>query len=416
MGYISHVDPSRVRLDAMETLGTPRSSGIAHTLFLDFVGYSRLSTDGQMAVQQELHTLVTANSAVRAAGTNAHVRRTGDGLFLVFQQSAEDPVRCAMELDTTIRRQAARLRDRVGAPFRVRMGIHSGQVAMFPDGDVVELAGDGINTAQRTMDCGDDGHILLSGAAVAALSGAEPWRDWLRDLGVCRVKHDELVHLWNLAKANEPVLGNEAVPRHVFASQQNARKLAERDLRLEGEERRSGALAIGLRAAAIALALVALVGGAMVLRKRSSGAARDVARFTRRVGDAARERRKAAAAPAAPVAPEAPTFDAGRSVDAVVPDMVGKTREEARSAAEAAGLKLIVEPAGEAANSNHVLEQSPSPGRGLVPGGVVRVRLGEASGARSGPQPSGAEVRTESTPQPPENGRTDVSHPKSSGG
>jgi len=370
----------------MEPLQPPSAPRTAHTLFLDFVGYSRLDTDGQMAAQQELQQLVSASAAVQSAGDSARMRRTGDGLFIVFDHSAEDPVRCAVEIDAAIRRKTTRLRERIGAPFRVRMGIHTGPVALFEDASRLELAGDGINTAQRTMDCGDEGHILISGAAVAALGGAQPWARWLRDLGVCRVKHDELVHLWNLAHAAEPEIGNEAVPRHVFTSQENARRLAERDLLLAREERREGAVGLAWRAIGLGLGIAAVAGVAFLLYTRSTGAAADVARFTRKVGDAARERRKAGAAPAVPTLP-APSVDPGRSIDAVVPDLAGKSLAEARTAAEAAGLRLVDETTEALSPAHRVVVQSPVPGRGLVPAGVVRVRL-ETPPASQPPNPA----------------------------
>ncbi|MFM7320518.1 MAG: PASTA domain-containing protein [Armatimonadota bacterium] len=390
-------------MEPLEARAVPRT---AHTLFLDFVGYSRLATDGQMAAQQELQQLVSASAAVQGAGGSARLRRTGDGLFIVFEQSAEDPVRCAVEIDAAIRRQAPRLRERIGAPFRVRMGIHTGPVAVFEDEAGLELAGDGINTAQRTMDCGDDGHILVSGAAVAALGHVEPWTRWLRDLGVCRVKHDELVHLWNLAHSGDPEIGNEAVPRHVFASQENARRLAERDLLLAREERREGAVGLAWRAIGLGIGVAAVAGAAFLLYTRSTGAAADVARFTRKVGVAARERRKAAATPTSPVAAD-PIPDPGRSVDAMVPDLKGKSLDEARAAAEAAGLRLVNETQLESTPAHRVVEQSPAPGRGLVAGGVVRVRLEPAPTppAPSGPGstsngPSGAPVEAQPMSEP----------------
>src|SRR3984957_12632540 len=129
---------------------------ITHILFMDIVGYSKLLTDEQSEALQELNQIVRNTEAVRDAEAAGQltILPTGDGMALVFTGSVEEPVECALEISQTLRAQPS---------LPVRMGIHSGPVHHQTDVNQREnIAGAGINIAQRVMDCGDAGHILLS--------------------------------------------------------------------------------------------------------------------------------------------------------------------------------------------------------------------------------------------------------------
>src|SRR6058998_176449 len=90
------------------------------------------------------------------------------------------------------------------------MGIHSGPVNRVKDvNDKTNVAGAGINVAQRVLDCGDAGHILLSAHLAEDLAQYRHWQPYLHDLGECEVKHGLGLHLFNLYKDG---LGNPQVP------------------------------------------------------------------------------------------------------------------------------------------------------------------------------------------------------------
>ena len=179
---------------------------IAHVLFIDIVGYSKLLIDEQTEALQELNSVVRSAAAVtEAEAANALLRLpTGDGVALVFTQSAEAPVECAMQVS-----EAARSK----LELPLRMGIHSGPVNHVEDlGGRENIAGAGINTAQRVMDCGDAGHILLSKRAADDLGQYRQWQPLLHDLGECEVKHGVRLHLVNLHGEG---IGNSAIPGKV---------------------------------------------------------------------------------------------------------------------------------------------------------------------------------------------------------
>lgn len=383
----------------MESLSDLQTTRTAHTLFLDFVSYSRLSGAGQAAVQRELQALVSTTRPVQDARlTDALlVRRTGDGMALLFFDRVDQPLRCAMELDTLIRLHATRLREAVGAPFRIRIGIHSGPVVVMDEGGDVDVAGEGINLAQRVMDCGDDGHILLSGT-VAEMVGKQPeWARWLHDLGTCRVKHDELVRLWSLHGSRDDgmPLGNEAVPRQVFVSQDQARRLAERDLELMKEEQKDAVKGAALRGSAIALVGLLVIGGGFFLYARTRTAAGEYTRFSKKIGAAVEKRRAEKSRRDAPV----PAFPSGTpapplsTIDASVPDLTGLSRGDAAERLSALGLKLLVderrprEPHPSIA-AGLIVAQDPKPGRALVGNGEVFVTLSSGGPDGSAPTPS----------------------------
>jgi TolB-like protein/class 3 adenylate cyclase/Tfp pilus assembly protein PilF len=176
---------------------------IAHLLLIDVVGYSKLLVNEQIELLQELNQIVRNTESFRAAETSGKLTRvpTGDGMALLFFHSPEEPVRCALEISRALRDHTH---------IQLRMGVHSGPVNRVNDvNDKTNFAGAGINVAQRVLDCGDAGHILLSGHVAEDLADYRHWQPYLHDLGECEVKHGLRLHLFNLHKEN---LGNPQVP------------------------------------------------------------------------------------------------------------------------------------------------------------------------------------------------------------
>src|SRR5881296_678206 len=176
---------------------------IAHVLLIDVVGYSKLLVNEQIELLQELNQIVRNTECFRAAETKGRLIRvsTGDGMALLFFHSPEEPVRCALEISRTLQEHRH---------IQLRMGVHSGPVNQVTDvNDKTNIAGPGINVAQRVMDCGDAGHILLSKHLADDLAQYRHWQPFLHDLGECEVKHGLRLHLVNLYKDN---LGNPHLP------------------------------------------------------------------------------------------------------------------------------------------------------------------------------------------------------------
>ncbi|PYJ90375.1 MAG: hypothetical protein DME71_06155 [Verrucomicrobia bacterium] len=176
---------------------------IAHVLLIDVVGYSRLLVNEQIELLQNLNQIVRNTECFRAAETAGKLIRvpSGDGMALLFFHSPEEPVRCALEISRTLQEHPH---------IQLRMGVHSGPVNEVTDvNDKTNIAGAGINVAQRVMDCGDAGHILLSGHIAEDLTQYRQWQPYLHDLGECEVKHGLRLHLVNLYKDN---LGNPHLP------------------------------------------------------------------------------------------------------------------------------------------------------------------------------------------------------------
>src|SRR5437762_5233114 len=177
---------------------------IAHVLFIDIVGYSKLSINEQRAAVDELTRIVRSTEQFQKADASERLIKisTGDGMALVFYTSPEAPVRCAMELSRALQDHPR---------LRLRMGIHSGPVSGVVDvTGRTNLAGAGLNMAQRVMDCGDAGHILLSKHVVEDLAEYEEWRPLLHDLGTCEVKHGMQVAIVNLWSDD---VGNPQLPQ-----------------------------------------------------------------------------------------------------------------------------------------------------------------------------------------------------------
>ena len=176
---------------------------IGHVLFMDAVGYSKLLVDEQREIQEQLNEIVRSTEQVRAAEAAGKLIRlpTGDGMALVFFNSPEAPLYCAIDI-------AKKLRE--DPKLKLRMGIHSGPVNEVRDvNDRTNVAGAGINTAQRVMDCGDAGHILVSKRAAEDLAQSRQWRPYLHDLGEYAAKHDALIHVANFYAAD---CGNPQLP------------------------------------------------------------------------------------------------------------------------------------------------------------------------------------------------------------
>src|SRR5438477_7641778 len=176
---------------------------IAHLLLIDVVGYSKLLVNEQIELLQELNQIVRGTECFRAAETKGKLTRvpTGDGMALLFFHSPEEPARCALEICRTLQEHPH---------IQLRMGVHSGPVNQVTDvNDQSNVAGAGINVAQRVMDCWDAGHIRLSGRIAEELTHYRHWQPYLHDLGECEVKHGLRLHLVNLYKDG---VGNPHLP------------------------------------------------------------------------------------------------------------------------------------------------------------------------------------------------------------
>src|SRR5436190_5945862 len=177
---------------------------IGHVLFIDIVGYSKLLITEQREQLQTLKEIVRATEQFCIAEAEGKLLRlpTGDGGALVFRTSPEAPVLCALEISKELKKHPE---------LRVRIGIHSGPVSEITDlNEQANIAGAGINIAQRVMDCGDSGHILLSKHVANDLEQYPRWRPYLHDLGECEVKHGVRVGVVNLSADK---VGNPQLPK-----------------------------------------------------------------------------------------------------------------------------------------------------------------------------------------------------------
>jgi TolB-like protein/class 3 adenylate cyclase/Tfp pilus assembly protein PilF len=202
---------------------------IGHVLFMDVVGYSKLLLDEQREIQEQLTNIVRNTDQVRAAEAADKLIRlpAGDGMALVFFNSPEAPVQCAIEISKKLKQYPQ---------LKLRMGIHSGPVNEVRDvNGRANVAGAGINIAQRVMDCGDAGHILLSKRVAEDLAHSRRWRNYLHDLGECAVKHGVPIFIvnlytdesgnaqlpekfkqWQLEQAAQAASGSPSVPRRKY--------------------------------------------------------------------------------------------------------------------------------------------------------------------------------------------------------
>src|SRR6201987_2747547 len=186
---------------------------IAHVLFIDIVGYSARPTDEQQGLVDQLNQAVRSSDEFSRADAAGRLKKipTGDGMALIFRDSPEQPIECAVEISRVLKHY----RD-----LPVRMGVHSGPVSAVTDvNGRVNAAGVGINVAQRLMDCGDAGHILLSKRVAEDLQQNGRWRPHLHDLGEVEVKHGDRVHVFNFYTGDA---GNPDRPRKVPAAKPNS--------------------------------------------------------------------------------------------------------------------------------------------------------------------------------------------------
>src|SRR4026207_2242254 len=187
---------------------------IAHVLFIDIVGYSKLSINDQHAAVEELNRIVRASEQFQRAEAASRLIRipTGDVMVLVFYTNPGAPAQCAVDISCALKEHPR---------LQLRMGIHSGPVGRVVDvNEQANLAGAGLNMAHRVMDCGDAGHILLSKHVAEDLEGYQKWRPLLHDLGTCEVKHGERISVVNLY---DDQFGNAKLPQR-FETVQKRRK------------------------------------------------------------------------------------------------------------------------------------------------------------------------------------------------
>src|SRR4029453_10203323 len=182
---------------------------IAHVLFLDIVGYSKLSVNEQHGRVDELNGIVRWSGQLQKAEAANRILKipTGDGMALVFYKSPEEPAQCAFEISRALKDNER---------LQIRMGIHSGPVSGVVDvNERTNVAGAGINMAQRVMDCGDAGHILLSHHVAEDLENYERWQPFLHDIGTFGGKHGTRVSVTNLYSDQ---FGNPKLPSKLQAA------------------------------------------------------------------------------------------------------------------------------------------------------------------------------------------------------
>jgi TolB-like protein/class 3 adenylate cyclase/Tfp pilus assembly protein PilF len=231
---------------------------IAHVLFMDVVGFSKLLINDQSEILEQLNQLVRDTAHFREAEMAGKLIRlsTGDGMALVFSNSAEAPVECALEISKALKNYPQ---------IQLRMGVHSGPVNAVSDvNDRSNVTGAGINLAQRVMDCGDAGHILLSRHVAEDLEQYRQWQPCLHDLGECEVKHGVRVHVVNLYTEE---LGNPEVPEKFRQAKetQTAPVTAASDAKPAGRSR--------AWIAALIVVAVAAAAGSYIFSRRSSSKA-----------------------------------------------------------------------------------------------------------------------------------------------
>src|SRR5213080_4128080 len=217
---------------------------IAHVLFIDIVAYSKMSTDDQRTAIDKLNRIVQSTDEFRKEESENRLLKiaTGDGMALIFYHSPEDPVECALEISRALKEQHREL--------RLRMGVNSGPVSGVVDlTGRANVAGAGINMAQRVMDCGDAGHILLSKRVAEDLEQFKHWRPLLYHLGECEVKHGEKIDIVNLFTAE---LGNSERPQRLIKS------AGKTDMAPVSRERPKSRTSLPIIAAGVAIAAFAI--------------------------------------------------------------------------------------------------------------------------------------------------------------
>jgi len=200
---------------------------IGHILFIDIVGYSKLLIEEQTEIVCQLKEIVGGCERFRLAERQGTLLSlpTGDGMALIFRDSPEDPAQCALEIAQALKSHPQ---------LQLRMGIHSGPVNLVTDvNDRTNVAGAGINMAQRVMDCGDAGHILLSKHVAEDLENYRRWRPYLHSLGECEIKHGARISLVNLCSDK---IGNPETPEKL--------ERVNRERTIAARQRRKGILLV----------------------------------------------------------------------------------------------------------------------------------------------------------------------------
>src|SRR5215472_4797839 len=222
---------------------------IGHVLFIDIVGYSKLLISEQTEQIQKLKAIVCGTEQFKKAEAEGKLLRlsTGDGGALVFRTTPEAPVLCALEIAKELKKHP---------DLRVRMGIHSGPVNAITDlNEHANIAGAGVNIAQRVMDCGDAGHILLSKHVAEDLEHYPRWQPYLHELGECEVKHGVRVSVVNFYTDE---VGNAALPDKFKAAQPVVAQAR------TGRAKPFATVAIGIGALVAIAILVAVIGPRML--------------------------------------------------------------------------------------------------------------------------------------------------------
>jgi class 3 adenylate cyclase/tetratricopeptide (TPR) repeat protein len=249
-----------------------RTLEIAHVLFTDIVAYSKLPMDKQEQLLMRLQNAVRQTPEFARAEASEELIRlpTGDGMALVFFRDAEAPVRCALELSRSLHDHP---------DLELRMGIHSGPVYRVADINANRnVAGGGINLAQRVMDCGDAGHILVSREVAEVLGQLSSWRPMLHDLGEVEVKHGVRIHIYNLYTDGA---GNPELPKKIT----NQRETLSSSVSSTKKRKRTFAILV----VTIVLAITSVSGWLFYPRKAHALTDKDtvvLADFTNTTGDA----------------------------------------------------------------------------------------------------------------------------------
>src|ERR1700720_3181856 len=227
---------------------------IAHVLFIDIVGYSKLLINEQRRLLELLNQIVRATEQFRKAEANARLITipTGDGMALVFYNTPEAPVECALEISRAVKQHPE---------LKLRMGVHSGPVSGVIDvSGRANIAGAGVNIAQRVMDCGEAGHILLSKRVAEDLDQYGHWHRHLHELGECEVKHGTRLSVTNLYTEE---LGNPEVPEKFRHARHKLTSAA------FGEKAKSGKNR-WIAVTAAVLIIAALAAGALLWSRRTT--------------------------------------------------------------------------------------------------------------------------------------------------
>ena len=224
---------------------------MAHVLFVDIPGYSKLMINKQRALLEMLNQIARSTDEFQNAEAAGRLLKipTADGMALVFYNNQEEPVECALQISRALKEHPE---------LHLRMGIHSGPVSGIVDvNGRANVAGAGINMAQRVMDCGDTGHILLSKRVAEDLGQYSHWKPHLHELGECEVKHGVRLQLANL---HTEELGNPELPAKFKSGKQ--RKLS---VPVSVSSMKRQLLLVGLLIVA-----VTLVVGSLVISHRST--------------------------------------------------------------------------------------------------------------------------------------------------